>query len=253
MKAVTDIVFNVSLAFGIIVANVSLGDNIVVLNPSFEGMTGNDPAHFDSSGKLLPGHAAIDPLYAFSPEVEYQTHSPIPGWQLVGGAGTVNYSGTPYFVGGVGSTDGQNVAFANGSFNINNSLSQTLGVNYQVGMTYQLQVDVGGRWDYPIGGGYAISLYAGNTVLATANNTVAITPGTFSTVTVSAYIGGGSSAVGQPISIVLAHAGQNPAGSQVVFDNVRLTGTVAVVPEPSTWMLAAVGLLGLVAIGRRGR
>lgn len=240
------------LLVGMAISSIVHGDNITVLNPSFEGLTDNDPAHFDSSGKLLQGHAAINPAYAFSPDVEYRTTSPIPGWQLVGGAGTVNYSGTPYFVGGIGSTDGQNVAFANGSFGINNSLSQTLGANYQIGLTYQLQVDVGYRLDYPLGGGYAISLYAGNTLVATANNTVSLTPGTFSTVTVSASIDGSSAAVGQPISIVLAHAGQNPAGSQVVFDNVRLTSTTTV-PEPSTWVLAALGAVALVSVGRHNR
>ncbi len=231
-------------------AGITLGDDIAIVNPSFEDLTGTAPAHFDSSGKLLAGHAAINPIYSFNPSLEYQTSVPAPGWQTSNAAGTLNYSGTPKLT--TGATDGQDVAFANGFQNQHGSLSQVLGVNYQFGLTYQLQVDVSSVIGEPVAG-YTVSLYSGNIVLASAVDSISITPGLFSTVTISASIYGGSPSIGQPISIVLANSGNAGSGTQVLFDNVKLTTAVSSVPEPSTWMLAAIGVLGLIGVGRRVR
>ena len=232
-------------------AGIALGGDITILNPSFEGLTGTDTAHFDSSGHLLPGHAALLPSVATVPSIEYATTTPVPGWVTSGGAaGTANYTGTQYVVNGT--TDGQNVGFANGFRNLHGSLSQSLGENYQVGLTYQLKVDVSSPIGLPVAD-YTISLYAGNLLVASGSDSVSITPGVFSTATLSTSIDGNSAAVGQPITIVLSNSGNPPVGNQVLFDNVKLSSSVTTVPEPSTWMLAAVGLLGLVMVGRRNR
>ncbi len=231
--------------------HVALGDTITVLNPSFESLTGTDLAHFDTAGNLLPGHAALIPTQTTNPSVEYATPTPVPGWQVSGGAaGTVNYAGTSYL--SAGPTDGQNVAFANGFQFQHGAISQSLGDSFQAGVTYELKVDVSSINGFPVGA-YSISLEAAGTVVAGATGFVPGTPGLFSTITVSASIDGSSPAAGQPITISLANSGFPQAGTQVVFDNVRLTSSVITVPEPSTWALTAIGVFGLFAAGRGRR
>ncbi len=236
------------LSLGVVALHpTALGDAISILNPSFEGLTGTDPAHFDTAGNLLPYHGALTPSESQNPALEYKTLTPVPGWQVSGNAGTGNYSGTQYFL--TGSTDGQNVAFASGYQSLHGWISQTLGEHYQAGLTYELKVDVGTLIGYPAGG-YTVSLFAGSTAVANAINTVAVTPGAFSTVTVSTRIDLGSAAAGLPITITLANFGRSQVGNQVVFDNVRLTSSGTAVPEPSPWALAMIGLFGWFAVGR---
>lgn len=57
--------------------------------------------------------------------------------------------------------------------------------------------------------------------------------------------------IGKEIFLVVSVYDATPAGGsdQYQFDNV----TLSVVPEPATWMLAAVGLAGVLAVGRRRR
>lgn len=75
----------------------SLADSIAIQNPSFENLTVNDPAHFDSSGTLLPRHASIG-LNISHGSNAFETSDPVPGWKSSGGAaGTDNFSGTPSF------------------------------------------------------------------------------------------------------------------------------------------------------------
>ena len=224
----------------------SRGDSIIIQNPSFEALTGSNPAFFDSSGNLLPGHGSETVVNSGNSTV-FETATPIPAWQVTGGAGgTFNYNGTSYF--SPAASDGSNVAWANEYGSTHTSISQTTAATYQVGVAYELNVDV----SYAIGvpkPGFTISLYAGTTLVASAIDSVSITPGTFSTVTLNASVNSGSDAVGQPISVVLASSGPAPKGTGVVFDNVRLSATT--VPEPSTWVRAGIGLLGMVAAGRQ--
>ncbi len=115
------------------------GGNISIVNPGFEAVTGSDPTFFDSSGKLIGGFYTIDPSQGSTPNA-YLTTSPIPAWITYGTAGTANYTGTGLLT--VSSTEGQNVAYANGFMGAHGSLSQTLATTFQVGLTYTLKVDV---------------------------------------------------------------------------------------------------------------
>ena len=80
-----------------------------------------------------------------------------------------------------------------------------------------------------------------------------LTPGIFTTGSISATINASSPFIGQPISIVLANTGFPSSGTQVQFDNVRLTSQPTAVPEPSTWAIASAYLVGMVAFGRLKR
>ncbi len=219
------------------------GDSLPIANPSFEGVTGNNPAFFDSSGNLLGGHYTTDPSQPHD-ETAFLTTTPIPGWQVKGGAGTINFNGT----GKVSptATDGNNVAWANGYLSAHGSLSQTLTATYQAGLTYTLQVDTA-SFTYLPHVDYSISLYAGNTLVAGGINPNILNAGTYITASITASIEPSSPFIGQSISIVLANAGNPPAGNAVAFDNVRLTSQVTAVPEPSSWALAAIGLLGVLS------
>lgn len=251
MKSFLKLLKTLSLSFiAFSLPHLAVGATVTILNPSFEGMTGVGPVHFDSSGKLLSGHAALLPSSANLPAIEFATSTPVPGWEVSGTAGTLNYSGTSYITGSV--PDGQNAAFANGFQQLHGKLSQTLGQNYQVGLTYELQVDVCSPNSLPVGT-YNISLTAGGQVVAGASDFVTGPTGTFSTVIVTATIDGNSTAAGQPITISLANGGVPLVGTQVLFDNVRLTSSITIVPEPSVWALAAIGAFGLVASARSRR
>jgi PEP-CTERM motif len=221
-------------------------DSISIINPSFEGVTGSDPAFFDSAGKLVGGHYTTG-LNESHDSSGLPTADPTPGWKVSGGAGTINFYGT----GKVSppATDGNNVAWANGFLSAHGSLSQTLTTTYQAGLTYTLQVDAA-SFTYLPHADYSIGLYAGNKLVAGGINPTPLTPGTFITASISASIDASSPYVGQPISILLANAGNPPQGNAVAFDSVRLTSQVTTVPEPSTWALAALGLLGLLNFGR---
>ena len=224
-------------------------DDITVENPSFEALAGpsyvaSQPAHFSNSGLLLPGHYSV--LSGLGSTVNgFGISDPIPGWKVNSGAGTINYNTTPYFQNGVGSTDGQNVAWLNRLGSIN----QTLGATYQVGVTYELKVDVSSLIGIA-SPGFKLGFFANGVEVATAVNSVTITPGVYSTVTVDASIAADSAFVGQPISLQLGSPTPGAANSQVLFDNVRVTSAATTVPEPSTWVLTGIGFVALATMGR---
>ncbi len=101
--------------------------------------------------------------------------------------------------------------------------------------TYTLTVDVAG-----VSGSssYDVALVGpGNLILADSPGT-AVGNQTWNTVTATYISGEANPLAGQPLEIQLSTS----SGVQTIFDNVRLTETT---PEPSSLVLAVIGLVGL--------
>jgi hypothetical protein len=170
-------------------------------------------------------------------------YGPIAGWTMTGGqSGTQvlnsNYYTTPAPGGGY-------MAYSNGS-----TLSQDLGVTANPDSLYTLSVWVGNRLDNP-GTDFTISLDAGSTVLATMTApTGSITPGTWQD-EILTYTSGDVAPTGD-LTIVL-----ESDGVQTDFADVQLTdpyvGQVQATPEPSSFLMLGMGLLGLMGMAVAGR
>jgi hypothetical protein len=160
--------------------------------------------------------------------------------------------------------DGNNVGAAVG-FNppaggpSDGAMIQTLTSTLTADTSYTLTVDVGQMLHVPsvwVGAvpawnGYTVKLLAGNTVLAQDNNSVAVPVGGFALSTVSFTALPGNPLLGDPITIWLA-AGSSVYPSVALFDNVQVNA--AVVPEPSTFVLAALAVvIGAARFCRRSR
>jgi hypothetical protein len=137
------------------------------------------------------------------------------GWTITGNGGSWNPA-TVHFASGNG-TDGSNIAFANTS----TSLAQTLSTNFDATQNYQLTVDVGRRLDLGTASSYSIQLLAGATVIGTYTGTTADL-GTWGTVNVDVSGSSFAAANGNALQIVLS-----AATSQVNFDHVRLISSSA--------------------------
>lgn len=186
--------------------------SLAVLNPSFEQLTGTDPAHFDANGHLRPNHYSEFPGYPVE-AVGFTSANAIPGWSGHASSGTINYLGTQYFASGL---TGTNSAW----INVTGQITQTLSDTFQAGQLYRLSVDVG----HPFGTGfpgYVIGLYAYGQVVASQVNSIAILPGDLRTATVEVALPANSPFIGAPIEIRLGIPGSKL--HQTVFDNVRLT------------------------------
>lgn len=207
------------------------GANVAVINPSFEELTGADLAHFGSDGKLLDGHYSLFPGFPIVPPTGFNAENAIPGWSSVNSAGTFNV--TSVLIPG-GATDGQNVAW----INVTGHIRQTLSETFQPNRSYRLTVDVGSLSGFPFPG-YFIGLFANGQPVAQDVNSVPVTPGAFSTASVSVALTESSPFIGVPIEIRLGISGSG--GSQVDFDNVRLVAEPAV-PIP-TCVPAPAGLV----------
>ncbi len=160
-----------------------------------------------------------------------------------------------------GAPDGDHVGWAYQYAPLNgtpNGLTQVLTTNFEAGTEYELTVEVGNAYDYYFPG-YAVQLLAGGTVIAEDNNTLHPAWEEWATSTVGySYDPVHAALVGQPLEIRLLALGLDPEGGgtdvEVEFDNVRLTAlSSAAVPEPGTFALAALGLLGLAWYARRRR
>ena len=186
--------------------------SLAVVNPSFEALTGTDPAHFDANGKLLPGHLSEFPGFPIDPAGFFSANA-IPGWNGHDSSGTVNYLGGRYITNGL---SGQNCIY----INVTGQVSQTLTDRFQAGQMYRLSADVG----YAVGinyPGFFIGLYANGQAVAVATNSVNVVAGSLTTATVEVSLPAGSAFIGAPIEIRLGIPGTKP--DQTVFDNVRLT------------------------------
>jgi MYXO-CTERM domain-containing protein len=144
--------------------------------------------------------------------------------------------------------DGSQYAYTNGGA----SLEQVLGTTIQAGVDYDLTIWVGNRTNASSSTGFCktcvfdpeVELISAttDTVLGTATGT---TPGVGSWAEWTLVYDAPSSGapIGEDLEIVLsANANQGD------FDNVTLTSSV---PEPSTFLFAGAGLLGLGLAARR--
>ena len=167
----------------------------------------------------------------------------VPGWTGSPGAFFSTYRPTSTIPGGV--PDGLNdAAVSTGS-----SIFQVLVDTLQANTLYTLRTGIGSRNDSLSLTGYAVSLEAGGSVLATDSSQTPA-PGTFATSTVTFLAASGNPLLGQALTIRLANTGSG----QAQFDFVRLDATpqsTGATPEPGSWALLGMGLLGLMAISVR--
>jgi hypothetical protein len=176
----------------------------------------------------------------------------IPDWTTSGGqTGTVTFNSSYY---STPAPDGTVVAYTNGG-----TISQTLtGVSLLPNSIYTLSVYVGDRLDNEVTD-YSFSLDAGSNVLSTFSaSNGAITPGTYQQEFVT-YTTGSIVTPGD-LSIVLGSA-----GGQADYDDVQLTvvpvqndgdpgqndGDPVPTPEPGSFLMLGMGLLGLLAFSLR--
>lgn len=173
---------------------------------------------------------------------------------------TSNPTNAQYFgtsgAGAVGTMNGSQIAsFRTGALNLTGSASQIVPTNLLTLATqYTLTVAVGNPLDSAFQG-YTISIISGTTSLGSITETTGGVPtdGTFRDVSLSfvlndlaplATVGGlivSLSVPGVPLTSAVQDYGTD-------FDNVRLTSTPVIVPEPSTIASACVGLLGLLGV-----
>jgi hypothetical protein len=128
------------------------------------------------------------------------------------------------------------------------NLSQTLSTVLTANTLYTLQVGVGSRSDGFFIESYQFDLEAANGAVLASVTSPTPANGTFTTATLTFAALSGNPNLGQDLLIRLINT--DPSGnSQVQFDNVRLDGTpsgTSSTPEPSSLLLAAVGLAGFV-------
>lgn len=160
------------------------------------------------------------------------------------------YPGTTGLPGVVGTMVGPNV-FYFGDLERGFGLSQILSDSFTANTSYNLTVAWGIRSDSQFAGDLRMTLSAGANLLAEqtylASDYLA-NAGTFFDVTLPyAWNPAHSAFVGSPLTIAFFEEG---SGFEVDIDNVRLTSAV---PEPGTWVTAALLASGAVWWRRRRR
>jgi hypothetical protein len=138
------------------------------------------------------------------------------------------------------------------------SATNTLGTTTVAGTTYTLSVRIGDSANDATAGNADLTLLFGGLPVATATGSPPINPDSIGSNTFTYAFGTLTTSFvaltsGQSIGIKLDNLG--PTGNIIYFDSVLLDAEAAPpgVPEPSTFVLAALGLagLGLVAWRRR--
>jgi hypothetical protein len=200
----------------------------------------------------ITNHDFEDPVLGGDGSINRTPPGSVTGW-VTSGNGTIGtfdpdqdyYSDALILDGGatsgqIGTMDGAQVAFF---FDSSTGLfAQTLADTLLANSQYTLTVAVGDRDNQPLVdfGTYFIELQAGGVSLATATGSTAPGgDGTFADVSLVFTTGATHPQLGQALAIVLGSTENGQV--QVDYDNVRLD----VVPEPSTALLVALGLIGL--------
>ena len=212
--------------------------SLAVTNFDFETGGGLVDGGF-SSGTIptgwsaIPGNAPTGSYYGyFNPDDKGYT-----------GAG-----GTP---GTIGTMSGPNV-FYFGSCATGQGIQQTLGSTFALNTTYQTTFSLGCRNDPTYQASISVQLLAGSSVLA-SGTFLNSTADTFADYAITyAASTANTSLVGMPLTVSFAEYDQNGTVTEVDLDNVRVTAT-AVVPEPSTWTLLSLGVVGACAVALRRR
>jgi hypothetical protein len=173
-----------------------------------------------------------------------------PGWNSFGfscGTGQFNPSAASYPGGNAPSND--YVAYHNGT----SGFWQTSTTDvWTAGTMHMFYILVGQRFDEPYLG-YQLELWAGDptaggTQVAVQSTTGAVpAPGAWVPKTLSYTPTGTESFLGQNVTVVFR--GGTLSGIQTNFDNAELVST----PEPATYALMGLSLLGIATLRRRRR
>ncbi len=221
--------------------NATIGSelDIVLANPAGSP---TQPA-WDDVRLVKITDAAIDiDNHSFeSPIVASGSYDPdITGWDD-GVAGDTN-AGVFKVASEIIPADGSQTAYIKGGI----SISQTLdGVPLMANHRYFLLVEVGDR-DNTVCEGYQVELLAGGQQIAMDDNSLSVKEFTngaefLTTSVIELHVSGGHPLIGQDLGIQLTALGVN--ANQTLFDNVRLFAVP--IPEPQTFVLLALGLLGM--------
>lgn len=181
------------------------------------------------------------------------TAATIPGWTVSTTFGNIGVYAPP--PSSYTPPDGNQVGYIGGGAPLvidPGSFSQVLGPTAIAGDAYHLGVYVGARGEGYTLGDYTIELLAGATVLASVTDPVAPSAGTFDLTGLSYLAKPGDGALGA-LTIVLSGgtSAHGTAYGQVAFDDVTLSYNA--VPEPSTWVMMALGFGGIGFVGYRRR
>jgi hypothetical protein len=204
---------------------------ISVPNAGFETVTGRNPTAFQSN--IAPDNwvATTGTVGTFMPSIG-TTYNPA----------TAGYSDF------LGRGHGNLLAFTQGG----GTFSQTLAATYEANTVYTFSVLVGDSYETVNTSNYELRLRAGPLLTSTLlNTTTGVYPVTSYTVTspspafVTFDTSTNPSVVGQAITLQIFGA----TGASKTFDNVTLEA-VSAVPEPSTFALLGLGMLGFIGYRR---
>lgn len=216
------------------------GNSILVLNPSFETATlplngGNGPYN-----QLIPGSNAGPVDGTLADWTASATSANADGGAFAPTLGGINWS-TAWW-------NGDNIAvLQETSPGTTASLSQTLSSVLQNGTTYSLSALIGSRSP---NFGYSLQLWAGSALLTSASN---LTLGADGSGSDSALYTSGSNNphAGDNLEIVLSSTYVSGLYTEAFFDQVSLNASPSTqnAPEPSTWSLGVLALIGLFTLG----